>query len=341
MIWARSIAAGFSKGDGKALGSALLFSSTWLFSTLALRPLNRGLHEAFDRAPAARDLLDGRGVDLWAELAIRQPGLFSSGFSLFLPMLLLCLAASLYVTAGVYGQAARPAKPAWRTFFLRANRFALPFAAGLLLNALVWGAAFALLAGGLLGLGHAFEGSTDPGTAFRLVLLDLAAAALLVELFRGSVGFFQARYALTDGGEGLGRSFLRALRFVIKRFVPVLSITLFFALMKLLVLWLALFALSPGYATGGREALTALLMQAGTLAVAFLRVAEARSQVEYTRAVLPELEGGARFAVPPPSAGVPEGVPPPEAPGAAGVSEASPAAQAPGALPVDSASGGA
>lgn len=341
MIWARSIAAGFSTGQGKALGSALLFGSTWLFSTLALRPLSRGLHEAFDRAPAARDLLDGGGVDLWAEMGSRQPAFFSSGFSPLLPMLLLCLAAALYVTAGVYGQAARPAEPAWRTFFLRANRFVLPFAAGLLLNALVWGAAFALLAGGLLGLGHAFEGSTDPGVGFRLVLLDLAAAALLVEVFRGSVGFFQARYALTDGGEGLGRSFLRALRFVVKRFVPVLSMTLFFALLKLLALWLALFALSPGYESGGRGALTALLMQAGYFAVAFLRIAEARSQVEYTRAVEPELEGGSRLAVPHPSVTVPEGAPRPMAPGAADVRAAPPEEQAPGAGPVDSDSRGA
>ena len=341
MIWARAIAAGFWKGDGKVLGSALLFGSTWLFATLALRPVNRGLHEAFDGAPAAQDLLAGRGLDLWAEMGIRQPALFSAGFSLFLPLLLLSLAAGLYLTAGVYGQAASPAKPAWRTFFWRANRFTPPFAAGLFLNALAWGALFALFALALLGLGHAFEDSTDPGVAWRMVLLDLSAAALLVELFRSSVGFFQARYALTGGREGIGRCFLRALRFALRKLVPVLSMTVFFTLLKLLALWLALFALSPGYATTGRWFLTALVLQGGYFAVAFLRVAEARSQVEYAKAFLDGAEGRMLQVCPVAAEAAAEtpGVQT-EPPSGLG-SEDPPAAQGSSAGAVDSAFGGA
>lgn len=287
MIWVRSIREGFLGGRGKALAAALLFGSSWLFATLALRPMSVGLHAALDGAPAARDLLSGAGLDLLGETALRQPALWAGGFSLFLPMLLLYALAGLYLTAGIYGQAALPGVPVWRTFFERARRFFAPFALGLLMNLLFWGIVTGLFVLGMAGLWHGFKGATDPGTQWKLFLIDAAIIAVLVNLFRGSAGFFQARYALAEGRVGLGRCFLDSLSFTLRRFLPVNGLTWLFSALHVLVLWLAVFALSPGYASTGLWIATALILQAGYFALAFLRVAEAQTQVAYARSFIP------------------------------------------------------
>ena len=283
MNWVLSIRAGFLKGRGKAWAAFLLFASSWLFSTLALRPMSVGLHQGLDRAPAAKEFLGGGGVDLWFEMLMRQSAFFSGGMSLLMPMLLLYALLGLYLTAGLYGFAASQEGPAVRTFFERARRLFAPFALGLLMNLVFWAVVTGVLVLGMLGLWRGFKDATDPAVHWRLILMDAAILAIFVNLFRGSTGFFQARYALTEGREGLGRCFLASLAFALKRFVPVNALTWLFTLLHVLVLWLAVFALSPGYATPSRWFATAFLLQFGYFVLAFLRVAEARSQVEYAR----------------------------------------------------------
>lgn len=283
MNWIRSIKEGFVGGRGKAVAAFLLFGSAWLFSTLALRPMSVGLHQALDGAPAAKEFLGGGGVELWFEMLMRQPAFLSGGLSLLMPMVLLYALAGLYLTAGIYGFAASQAGPIWRGFFERARRFFAPFALGLLMNLVFWAVVTTVCILGMMGLWRGFKEATDPAVGWHLFLLDAALIAVLFNLFRGSVGFFQARYALTEGREGLGRCFLASLAFAFKRFLPVNALTWLFTALHVLVLWLAVFALSPGYSTTGNWVATALLLQCGYFALAFLRVAEARSQVAYAR----------------------------------------------------------
>lgn len=287
MIWIRSIREGFLGGRGKGLAASLLFGASWLFSTLALKPLSSGLHAAMDGAPSAKEFLSGGGMDLWAEMSMRQPAFLSGGFALFFPMLLLYALLGIYLTAGIYGQAALPEGPVWRSFFERARRFFAPFALGLLMNLLFWAIVTGLFMLGVTGLWRGTRYATDPAVHWRIFLAGAALLAVLVNLFRGCTGFFQARWALTGGCEGLGRCFLRSLSFTFRRFLPVNILTWTFTALHMLVLWAAIFALSPGYASGGRWFATASLLQAGDFVLAFLRVAEARSQVEYVREWLP------------------------------------------------------
>jgi hypothetical protein len=284
--WIRSIGSGFLRGRGKAVATLLFFGSAWLFSTLALRPMSVGLHRALDEAPAAKDFLSSGGIDLWVELLMRQPASVSGGLSLLLPMLALYALLGLYLTAGLYGFAASQEGHVWRAFFERARRFFVPFALGFLMNLVFWALVTGIFALGAVGLGRVLKDATDPAVQWRLFLMNAVLLSILLNYFRGSVGFFQARYALTEGREGLGRCFLGSLSFAFKRLIPVNALTWFFTVLHVLVLWLAVFALSPGYATAGKWVATALLLQAGYLALAFLRVAEARSQVEYTRGFL-------------------------------------------------------
>ena|GEM_PF-1406540 len=283
MNWVLSIRAGFLRGRGKAWAAFLLFASSWLFSTLALRPMNAGLHQALDGAPSAKEFLGGGGVDLWFEMLMRQPAFFSGSMSLLMPMLLFYALLGLYLTAGLYGFAASQEGPAVRTFFERARRLFAPFALGLLMNLVFWAVVTGVFVLGMMGLWRGFKDATDPAVHWRLFLIDVAILSIFVNLFRGSTGFFQARYALTEGLEGLGRCFLASLAFAFKSFVPVNALTWLFTLLHVLVLWLTVFALSPGHATPSRWFATAFLLQFGYFILAFLRVAEARSQVEYAR----------------------------------------------------------
>jgi hypothetical protein len=332
MNWIRSIRDGFVRGRGKALAAFLLFGSAWLFSTLALRPMSVGLHQALDGATAAKEFLGGGGVDLWFEMLMRQPAFFPGGMSLLMPMLLFYAMLGLYLTAGLYGFAASQEGPAVRTFFERARRFFVPFALGLLMNLVFWAVVTGVFVLGMMGLWRGFKDATDPEVHWRMFLMDAALVTILVNLFRGSTGFFQARYALTEGREGLGRCFLASLAFAFKRFVPVNALTWLFTTLHVLVLWLVVFALSPGYATPGRWFATAFLLQFGYFTLAFLRVAEARSQVEYARFSLSAAEVSPRtpaLTAEPAGAPVAEALP-------AEVSESSAPVETVGAPEVDS-----
>jgi hypothetical protein len=133
---------------------------------------------------------------------------------------------------------------------------------------------------------------------------------------RNGAGFARAWRALRPAGESLGRAFLRSTAFTVRRFFPVTALGVFFVAARWIWLGLLALALSPGTATSGKAAVTALLLQAGFLGTALLRVAEARAQVAYLRPVL-EAEA--------PGLPGPEAVPRPEEPKAS-VTPAEPAA---------------
>lgn len=317
MIWTRAIQFGFLKLRGRVFLTAVLYLAILLASTIALRPLVNGFHAAFDESPAAADFFTGGGLDLLAELGVNQPAFWAAGFSLLLPVLLLYLVLGLFLTAGLYGVAAGEGRPAWRALLPEAMRLFWPFLGLLLLNIVFW-AVVSIFAGlGVAAFWHGFKDATDSGIHWHLFLVTLGLAALLLTLFRNSVGFSQARYAVVGGGEGLGRCFLRALSFTFRRFVPVNGLTLLFNVLRGTGAILCLFVLSPGFGTFSARLLTALLLQAVFLWAAFLRVAEAGAQVEYQRGFREPVavrEPGPDKAEPTPEAGpVPEPGPVPAA----------------------------
>jgi hypothetical protein len=221
----------------------------------------------------------------------------------------------LYLTAGAYAVAVEGERRAWSAFWPGAWRNTVPFVLLFLLNLVVWVALSLLPVLVLLGVGHSLRNSTDPGPLFKLFWLEAAVLLVLFNLMRNSIGFAQARFVLTGGREGLGRCFLRALGFTFRRFVPVNALTWGYNALRAGAMILVVFVLSPGYATGGRAFVTALVLQAGFFAMAFLRVAEIRSQVTYMEAFLdapepareaarPEaMEAGSSAEMVPPPAG--------------------------------------
>lgn len=314
MLWMKALRNGFTGGRGKALASLLFYGAALVLSTIALRPLSAGFDAALMRSPAAADLLAGRGADLLAELGMNQPGLWAAAFSVLGWGLLLHLFASLYVTAGTYGVAAHEDLRPSRTFWSRAWGNLLPFAGLFALNLIAWAVVLAVLALPFFAIGHGFRDSTDPGPAFKLFIVELVVLAVVINLFRNSVGYAQARYALTEGGEGVGKCFLRSFAFALRRFVPVNLLTWTVNVLRAGTMALAIGVLSPGYATGGRALATAMLLQAAFFIMAFLRVAEIRAQVAYQRAHLPAA-----------AAAAPEvGAAHEEAPGPPGTAEAMP-----------------
>jgi hypothetical protein len=114
--------------------------------------------------------------------------------------------------------------------------------------------------------------------------------AVLVNLLRNSIGYTQARFALTGAPEGLGRCLLKGAAFSLKRFIPVNLITWICNGLRALAVTLGIFVLSPGYATEGKAWVTALILQVALFAAAFVRVAEIRAQVAYLAPAL-EAEG--------------------------------------------------
>lgn len=287
MLWIKALRNGFTGGRGKALAALLFYGAALVLSTIALRPLAAGFDRALFRFPAAADLLTGHGVDLLAELGMNQPGLWAAAFSVLGWGLLLHFVVSLYVTAGTYGVAAHEDVRPSRTFWSRARGNFLPFLGLFALNLIAWIVITVILAIPFIAMGRGFRESTDPGPAFKLFIAELVVLAVIINLFRNSVGYAQARYALTEGSEGFGRCFLRSFAFVLGRFVPVNLLTWTVNILRACTMVLAVHVLSPGYATGGRAFATALLLQAAFFIMAFLRVAEIRAQVAYQREHLP------------------------------------------------------
>ncbi len=290
MLWLKALQTGFLGGRGKAWTTLFFYLEGLLLATLALAPLSRGFHAALDRYPAASDFRAGGGIDLLAELAMNQPGLWAAAVGALGLVLLLHIPLSLFLTAGAYGLAARDREQPLREFWGLSGRSFLPFVALFLLNLLLWAIPLAVAGVMLFGIGKALGEGGDAGKAYAFFWVELTILAVLVNLLRNSIGYTQARYALTGAPEGLGRCLLKGAVFSLKRFVPVNLITWICNGLRALALTLGIFFLSPGYATEGKAWVTALLLQAALFAAAFVRVAEIRAQVAYLAPAL-EAEG--------------------------------------------------
>ena len=285
MEWARAIGNGLFRGRGKALGTLLIWGSGFLLATIALNPMRRGFHSLFDKAPASRALLGGGGLDTLFDSGMHQPAFWSAATAMLPYMILLAVVVGLVLMSGVYAQAAE-GSGSWRAFWRGAAANVLPFTALLLLNLLLW-AVVGLGVGILFAAAwHGVRDTMDPARPWHLFWITLWSALIVVNLFRNSLGFSQARWVLTGGAEGVARCFLRSVAFTFRRFVPVNLMTWTLNLVRAGAMILAVFTLSPGYGTTGRWLATAALLQGGFLFAAYLRVGEARAQVSYARAFL-------------------------------------------------------
>jgi len=288
MEWARAVGNGLFRGKGKLLGALLIWGSGFLLATLFLNPVRSGFHTLFDGAPASRALLQGSGIDLLFETGLHQPAFWSAATAELPYMVLLAVAVGLVLMAGVYGQAVEGGG-SWRVFWRGSVANALPFTALLLLNLLLW-TAVGLGVGAIFAAAwHGVRDTMDPAGPWHLFGITLGSALIVVNLFRNSLGFSQARWVLTGGGEGVARCFMRSVAFTFRRFVPVNLMTWLFNLARAGAMLLSVFTLSQGYATTGRWLATAALLQGGFLFAAYLRVGEARAQVSYMRAFLEPL----------------------------------------------------
>jgi hypothetical protein len=266
-----------------AAAAALFYLCTLLFSSLGLMSWSSGLHAALDSAPAAADLLKGQGLDLLAEMAQGAGGsFFISAFASPVGWTLLFIPLALFLLAGAYAAVADPDHSFLATFARGGVRHFLPFAGLFVLNLLMAAACFLVVGLAIAGLAVAIKDKSDTGPAWKVFLASLALVAFFGTLWRNSVGYGQAARALEFPG-GLGRNFLAGLAFSLRRLVPVNLMAWAVNALRLGVLAVSLFAWSPGYATTGGWLVSALQLQAGFFALAYLRAAEVGMQVEYMR----------------------------------------------------------
>lgn len=282
----------FFKGlsDGRRTGAVAIFFylTTLIFSTLALGPWSAGLHATLDEAPAATELLKDRGLDLLVEMALPDGGrFFITSLAGVGGYLLLFLPAALFLMAGAYGAAAHPGRPVFPAFGEGGVSLSVPFAGLFAMNLVILAGCALAAALPIAGVFALLPDTPDPGPAWWVFLGSVPFAAFVLTLWRNSVGYAQAARALGFPG-GLGRVFLRGFMFSLARFIPVNLMAWGVNGLRLGVVYLSLFAWRPGYATEGAWLASAVQLQAGFFALAYLRAAEVRMQVEYLRAWNPE-----------------------------------------------------
>ncbi|MGC8764203.1 MAG: hypothetical protein ACP5VN_11360 [Acidobacteriota bacterium] len=310
-----ALKAAFSWNRRALYAGLLLYGATFLFGSVALSPLRAALHALLDTAPAAAGL-SGGDLSLLSELFMLEKGLGPAAFGALPLLLLLFLPVVLFLQGAVYAQAARETQEEkfWHPFLEGGSRVFLPFLGLVLLNLVFYLLVAIPPALALAGIHRGLKEATDPRTGVFLLVLYGAVGGLLFVMARNGAGFARAHRALRPAGEPLGRAFLRSTAFTFRRFLPVTALGLFFVAARWLWLFFFALVLNPGTATAGRAAAAALLLQAGYLGTALLRVAEARAQVAYLR---PFLDGEAPPAAapsPPPPPAEPQGF----APGAEG-----------------------
>lgn len=305
MEWARAIGTGLFRGRGKAWGTLLIWFSGFLLTTLAINPMRRGFHVLFDKAPAARAILGGGGIDMLANSAMKQPAFWAAANAMLLYLILFAAVAGLFLMAGVYTQAS-DGTGGWRAFWRGAARNVLPFTALFLFNLVLWGIVGVGVGIFLAAAWHGDHNAMDPARPWHLFWITLVIGLIVVNLFRNSVGYGQARWVLRGREEGIGLCFVKSVVFTFRRFVPVNVITWLFNAGRAGLWVLAVFTLSPGYESTGRWFATAVILQAGFFAAAYLRVGEARAQVAYSRHFVAP-EGGSVREAPEKDAPVVEG----------------------------------
>ncbi len=282
MALAQAVREGIGGGRGKLLTTAVLYAVPLAASLLAVAPFRSGLHAAFDRYPAAAELMNGGGIDLLAETGLRQPAFWAAGFALVMPALIISLIVGLWAQGGAYAVAAsRDEEPSpWRTLWPAATKILPKFIVIVLLNAIVWGVVAVLAAIPFAVFRFRFKENSDPGPSWHLFLAGLAALVILWNLASASCGFAKAAAALRLGEGNLAKDYLAGLKFSIKRFWQAQTLTWTFFALRAGLFALCAFAL-PMATTFGGSAIKWILFQAALFAIAFLRVAEMRSQVVY------------------------------------------------------------
>ncbi len=287
MTLAKAVRVGLG-GKGKLASAIVLFCVPLAMSFLAGSPLRSGLHAAFDRYPAASELLNGGGLDLLSETGLRQPAFWAAGFSLFLPMLLLSVILGLWAQAGAYSLAMPDeTRNPWRRLWPEATKLLPKFLVIAILNAILWGVVAVFLAIPFAAMHFKFKDNTDPGPAWHLFLAELVAVTIFWNVASAAGGFAKAATASRMGEGNIARAYLAGLRFSFRRFAGVEAMTWSFFALRIAVFAAAVLVL-PLAVTYGGSILKWLLFQVALFAMAWLRVAEMRSQVAYLAGRQPE-----------------------------------------------------
>ena len=284
MKWIEAVKDGLLCGRRGILGAGLFYLEALFLGSLALAPMAGGLHRVLDGAPTAGPIAGGGGIDLLLETVINQPGMWAAGLGNVGTAFILHLVLALVLTAGVTGLMAQNSEgSAWHSLWKNAATLFFPFAGLLLLNLLLLVAVGILPSLAIMGLGKAFEDSTSPVAFWGMIGGELFVALLLLAVFKGSLGFTQARRALNGGSEGLGRCFLKGTGFSFRKFVPSLGFTVLFLALRMATFSGLYWVVAPGYGTAGKAFLSALLLQLAFAAQAYIRTAEITAQVSYLR----------------------------------------------------------
>jgi hypothetical protein len=283
----RALLYGLSGGWKIFSQAGVFYLATLLLGSLALAPFEAGFRAVLDGAPAASELARGEGLDLLAELSVAQPGLFASVLGATPWVALIAGVLALLLLGGAYAAARDEEVPLRESFPAGSARNALPFSALALLNllpALVYAGAAAGVFAGILG---ASGETADPGPGWRATLWGVGAGVFLLHHLRTSIGYGQAFWTLWGGRLGLLRCAWGGFLFTWRRFVPVVLTTWSLNALRASAVAVPLL-LGPGYSSEGRWLASSLLWQAAFFALAYLRVAEVRMQVEYaSEAALP------------------------------------------------------
>ena len=275
-------------GRGKLASAIVLFCVPLALSFVAGSPLRSGLHSAFDRYPAASELLNGGGLDLLAETGLRQPAFWAAGFSLFLPMLFLSLLLGLWAQAGAYSLAIpETAQNPWRRLWPTATKLLPKYIVISVLNAILWGVAAVFAAIPFAAMRFKFKDNTDPGPGWHLFIAELVALAIFWNISSAAGGCAKAATVLKVGGGNVAKAYLAGLKFSLKKFAQVEAMTWGFFALRLAAFAAAVLAF-PLAVTYGGAVMKWLLFQMAIFAIAFVRVAEMRSQVAYLAGSQPE-----------------------------------------------------
>ena len=286
----KSLFFGIRLGKAAIVAALVLYLATFIFSSLAQLPLNRGFHGALDEVPTASGLATDDRLDIFIEMIHINPSLLNVGLLGIVTWTLLFIPVALFLLAGVYAQAAGASEGVIRGLWRGGVKFFLPFALLFLFNLVVLGIMVVLIVLFLAAVAIYSSDNYDSTLMMPLLALRVVFAALLLNLWRNSVGYSQAHYVLRGEIDGLGRSFLKGFLFSLRRLIPVNILTWLYNGLRGLSMYLFAVILWSGYAATGAWFKTALFLQIAFLLCALARVAEVRTQVDYLRRFLPEPE---------------------------------------------------
>ena len=276
----KSLIFGLFGGFNKAVSTFALYITVFVFSTITLIPLNNGFHATFDRMPAAIDFTHGRGLDLLFSNQGLSSGFWASSFGLLLPSLIVFAIFCMWLEAGIYGLAAGEDR-GFRALARAGSDYFWGFMRLFLLNAILWSILTAILGVIIVKVGKAFY-TDNHALLGSVILVETVLFLIIANLARNSIGFAQARWVVKEGREGTWQCFIRAFLFTLRRLIPVNFITWSFCGLRAIIIPLLVVKLAPGFDGGWQWFMTATFFQLAFLFTSYMRVAEARAQVQYT-----------------------------------------------------------